>query len=137
MENKKSGIMAYEEAESFTLFSKAFYEDEIDSVFYPEHKKVSLFFNKINNETCRECVSGRVFYRTHDNCFYNAESGLYFDFSTGFQKSNADLDKVIDEDYKKTIFEYFDKHIKLKKMDEDFALKTETMLAKKSIYYRG
>lgn len=134
---KKKNIQEFENTENYTLFRKIIYEMHTDYEFnyrnlsskiveknysVPKFARISLYFNKIDNCSCREVVSGLMFYRNEDDIFYNDETGLWFSFNKSFEKAVGQecvIDESINPDYEKTILEYLSYHLKLKQIDDD------------------
>lgn len=144
------GIRKYMECEDLGVFRKVIadikpdYEfvkadaikinDEFRShVTLPSHIRNSLYFNKINEDACREITTGRIFYRTHNDSFYNEESGLHFNFYNYFEKGVAFEEYVILPEYKEMVRDYFDSYIALKREDDIQKSKAQYLLLKKGV----
>ena len=128
----EKGIEDFNKAKKLTLFRKTIYTMHKDYEFMsnklgedfslvetlPAYAKISLYFNKINNDTCREVVTGKMFYRTDDNSFYNESTGLYFDFNDYFEKAVAHEKIINNKEYKLFVINYFNKYEIIKKSDD-------------------
>lgn len=93
---------------------------------------VSLYFKKINDTLCEEVLTHTIFERTDDNNFYNDETGLAFNFNTGFEKA---VGMKIDSVYLVNTNEYFNHYRKLQKEDIKITSKYHYLLLKKRLNF--
>lgn len=84
----------------------------------PMHIRTSLYFEKIDDDSCKEHVTGEIFVRTNDNRFYNENTGLRFDFYESFEPGLAYEKYIDDENYKELVAKYFDHFREIKEEDD-------------------
>ena len=130
----------YKRAQGCTLFRKKTIYMRFEGLFlesYPSELPEYLYFNKITDDACREMTTGRIFYRTEDNSFFNEECGLYF-YLRGFVETPMDeFNKVSnDEEYKESARNFFNYYVDLKNEDNTKRDKAECLMLQKGIKFR-
>lgn len=108
--------------------------------FNPRSKRndinsMSLYFVKVNNNICEEYVTGKKFIRfvnpkTGTVCFYNEETGLYFDFSNYFEKA---VGMILDDVYTYNVIPFFEYYEELKKEDNRLRSKSVDLMLRKQL----
>ncbi len=140
----KKGLNDFNNANKLTLFRKTIYSMYTDYEFInnnekeevslaeslPDYAKISLYFNKINNDVCREIVTGEMFYKTNDNSFYNERTGLYFDFNDYFEHAVAHEKVINTKEYKLFVINYFNYYANLKRLDDKRVNKSMNLMLK-------
>ena len=134
---RKRNTELFEKSEDYSLIRQTIYEmhcdyefpieyndNEIISKHYniPTYARISLYFNKLNNNVCKEYTTGYCFYRTDADTFYNDQTGLFFSFDSGLEKAvgyECVLDGEFKQEYREMVGEYFAYYTKLKKEDEN------------------
>lgn len=106
----------YKRAQNFTLFKKQYeylrFED--DFIEPTDLDLKCLYFNKMNDDACREVTTGRIFYRDEENGFINDESGLYFYMRSFVESSMDEFTGVCNnKKYIEQVSQLFDKYIEL------------------------
>lgn len=92
----------------------------------------SLYFKKINNNTCMEVMTHEIFKRTKDNVFYNENTCLKFDFFKNFERAVCmDIDLI----YAFNANNYFNYYKDLALKDEELRDKGKCLLLKKGINF--
>ena len=84
----------------------------------PIHMRISLYFKKIDDDSCKEYVTGEVFVRKNDNRFYNESTGLTFDFYDYFEPGLAYEKYIDDKEYKKLVNKFFNYFKSIKEEDD-------------------
>ena len=82
--------------------------------------RISLYFVKVDNDTCVEYLTGEEFVRTIDPSdgsvhFYSDKTGLYFDFNSGFEPA---VGMILDDVYTNSVVPFFNYYEELKKEDD-------------------
>ena len=98
---------------------------------------ISLYFEKLDNNTCEEYLTGKVFTRVVNPkdgavCFYNEETGLYFDFNNYFEKA---VGMILDDVYTHNVIPFFEYFEELKKEDDKLISKSVDLMLKKQLKY--
>ena len=107
----------YKRAQNFSLFKKKCeYLRFEDDFIEPANLELNcLYFNKMNDDACREITTGRMFYRDEENGFLNDESGLYFYMRSFVESSLDEFSNVCNnQKYIDEVSQLFDKYIGLK-----------------------
>ncbi len=84
----------------------------------PALVRVSFYFIKESDYTCREIVTGKLFYRTDEDIFYNEETGLSFDINRCFERTHGDEKYIELIEYRDAIENYINCFVNLKKKDD-------------------
>ena len=129
----------YRQAKNFTVFRKPSRLLHFEGMFLelPHSDHCFLYFEKINDEMCREKISGMMFSLTDDNNFYSEETGLYFDMGNFLEASADDYYKDVDDKkYLEDVYQFFDYYTKFKKEDDEKRAKAECLLLRKGIIFR-
>lgn len=113
-----------------------------NAYFDPKSKRnginsISLYFIKLDNDTCEEILTGKLFVRIYNpendyTCFYNEETGLYFDFNNYFEKA---IGMIIDNVYANNALNYFNYFERLKEEDDRLRSKSLSLMLKKQMNY--
>jgi len=151
--NKSIGLIDYENSQNKVLFRKTIYDiktdyeflkefknpfkDESDRLGLPAFARISLYFNKIDNNTCEELITKIKFIRTNDNSFYNEETGLYFNFNNYFERA-VGHEKIINTDeYALFVSNYINYFKNIKCHDDKKRYKGMNLLLKNGKCVRG
>lgn len=93
----------------------------------------SLYIRKINNNLCREVLTGIRFERTEDNNFYSEDTGLRFNFDNSFEIAvGMELDWV----YIDNTREFLEHYRELQREDTELRSKAEAIFLKRGINFR-
>lgn len=97
----------------------------------------SLYFEKLDINTCEEYLTGKVFTRVVNPedgtvCFYNEETGLYFDFKKYFEKA---VGMILDDVYTNNVIPFFEYFEEIKKEDDRLRSKSVNLMLKKQLKY--
>ena len=95
----------------------------------------SLYFIKINNNICEEYITGKKFIRyvnpkTGEVCFYNEQTGLYFDFNKYFEKA---VGMIIDDVYTNNVIPFLKHFEGLKEEDDRLRAKSLSTTLKRGL----
>jgi hypothetical protein len=96
---------------------------------------ISLYFIKINNNICEEYLTGRKFIRyvnpeNGEVCFYNEQTGLYFNFNNYFEKA---VGMIIDDVYTNNVVPFLEYFEDLKEEDDRLRAKSLNLMLKKEL----
>ena len=130
----------YRRAKSLTLFRKKTVYLNFEGIFLdtvPEDWPEFLYFNKINDDTCFEMATGKAFYRTENDSFFNEETGLYFYLRKFVEVPMDEFDRISnDKEYIKEVRSFLDYYVNLKNKDNAKKAKAECLMLKKGIKFR-
>lgn len=134
------GNKNYNEIDNFTIFRKPSLWLHFEGTIIDARYLLAptfMYFCKINDDACRETMTGRIFYRADKRIFYNEETGLYFD-SNNISKVTLDgFNKMCDDTkYVSEVNKYFDYYKNIKNSDNEKRDKTEYLMLKKGIKFR-
>lgn len=149
-----NAINDYENAKEKTLFRKTIRDIKTDYEFnnncnnpfvkinqrldLPSFARYSLFFKKIDNNRCKELVSGLIFNLNkgkNGNIFYNEESGLYFDLNRYFEPAVGHEKIIKTIEYKLFVCNYFNYFINLKNEDDKVRNNGISLMLRNNIKY--
>ncbi len=101
--------------------------------------RISLYFKKIDNNTCKEITTGLIFKRYNNkngqDVFYNEKSGLYFGFRHNFERAIGHEGFIHDAKYYLIVQDYFNYYINLKNFDDKNKSEGLSLLLKNNINY--
>jgi hypothetical protein len=134
------GNKNYNEIDNFTIFRKPSLWLHFEGTIIDARYLLAptfMYFCKINEDACREAITGRMFYRGDDNIFYNEECGLYFNVDNISQVTLDGFNKMCDDSkYISEVNNFFDYYKKVKNTDNEKRDKAEYLMLKKGIKFR-
>ena len=148
----KHAVIDYENAEKNALFRKTLFDinaeyefiekynnpfvSDNERLYLPSFARYSLYFKKIDNNKCKELITGLIFVRQdvkYSNIFYNEESGLYFDLDYYFEKAVGQEKVVKTLEYKLFVCNYFSHFINIKNEDDRIRNKAISLMLKNNM----
>ncbi len=123
-----------------TIFKKPTLWINFEGMFidlYHSNIPSCLFFSKINDHLCRELVTGRIFRRMADGCFFNDETGLFFNTDNFIPVNEVESKNCTKNDeYLAAVNYFFSYYEEFKKVDDEMIGKAELYMLTRGIDFR-